>query len=185
MSYKQATVYDEVRARAGASASGRRWVAPPFAAITTTVGIGRRFRSPIAWSTLDRHGNPNVPKPLRQFRRLEHHRAGRLLGPTFGPNEVLSQINHKQANLVLCHNPDVVDHPIWNGYRGWILAGHTHGGQVKPPFLPPPILPVTKQTLLRRRISICGTAAGCTSIADWGTRCPCASMCGRKSRCSG
>ncbi|HEX2860069.1 MAG TPA: hypothetical protein VHN79_00430, partial [Lacunisphaera sp.] len=27
-------------------------------------------------------------------------------------------------------------------YQGWILAGHTHGGQCKPPFLPPPLLPV-------------------------------------------
>jgi uncharacterized protein len=28
------------------------------------------------------------------------------------------------------------------GYEGWILSGHTHGGQCKPPFLPPPLLPV-------------------------------------------
>jgi len=44
--------------------------------------------------------------------------------------------------VVLSHNPDVQDLPIWDGVRGWVLAGHTHGGQVKPPFLPPPILPV-------------------------------------------
>ena len=25
---------------------------------------------------------------------------------------------------------------------GWVLAGHTHGGQCKPPFLRPPALPV-------------------------------------------
>ena len=43
---------------------------------------------------------------------------------------------------MLSHNPDVQDLPIWDGVRGWALAGHTHGGQVKPPFLPPPILPV-------------------------------------------
>jgi hypothetical protein len=42
----------------------------------------------------------------------------------------------------LSHNPDVQDLPIWNGVRAWVLAGHTHGGQVKPPFLTPPILPV-------------------------------------------
>ena len=44
--------------------------------------------------------------------------------------------------MVLCHNPDALDLPIWEGVRGWVLAGHTHGGQCKPPFLPPPLLPV-------------------------------------------
>ena len=47
-----------------------------------------------------------------------------------------------KATILLCHNPDGVDKPQWPGYRGWILAGHTHGGQCKPPFLPPPLLPV-------------------------------------------
>ena len=46
------------------------------------------------------------------------------------------------ASIALCHNPDALDTLDWSGYRGWILAGHTHGGQCKPPFLPPPILPV-------------------------------------------
>jgi predicted MPP superfamily phosphohydrolase len=44
--------------------------------------------------------------------------------------------------IVLSHNPDAQDEPMWDGVRGWVLAGHTHGGQVKPPFLPPPLLPV-------------------------------------------
>ncbi len=47
-----------------------------------------------------------------------------------------------QPTIFLIHNPDVQDLPIWEGVRGWTLSGHTHGGQVKPPFLPPPILPV-------------------------------------------
>ena len=46
------------------------------------------------------------------------------------------------ASIVLCHNPDALDTLDWGDYRGWILAGHTHGGQCKPPFLPPPLLPV-------------------------------------------
>ena len=44
--------------------------------------------------------------------------------------------------LVLCHNPDAVDQPGWGSYQGWVLAGHTHGGQCKPPFLPPPLVPI-------------------------------------------
>lgn len=47
-----------------------------------------------------------------------------------------------RPHLVLSHNPDTVDLPGWDAYRGWVLSGHTHGGQVKPPFLDPPILPV-------------------------------------------
>jgi predicted MPP superfamily phosphohydrolase len=46
------------------------------------------------------------------------------------------------ARLTFCHNPDLVDQPVWGDYQGWILAGHTHGGQCKPPFLAPPLLPV-------------------------------------------
>jgi predicted MPP superfamily phosphohydrolase len=46
------------------------------------------------------------------------------------------------AAIALCHNPDAMDELSWGDYKGWVLAGHTHGGQCKPPFLPPPILPV-------------------------------------------
>jgi predicted MPP superfamily phosphohydrolase len=49
------------------------------------------------------------------------------------------------ARLALCHNPDAADRDIWGGFQGWILAGHTHGGQCKPPFLPPPLLPVSNR----------------------------------------
>lgn len=60
----------------------------------------------------------------------------------FSPEKVLSEHNTNEANIVLCHNPDVCDLNLWHGYQGWILSGHTHGGQCKPPFLAPPILPV-------------------------------------------
>ncbi len=60
----------------------------------------------------------------------------------FAPEEVLPSLQPERASLVLCHNPDAADERNWYGYRGWILSGHTHGGQCKPPFLPPPLLPV-------------------------------------------
>lgn len=66
-------------------------------------------------------------------------------GTRFNPQPTLRALDPGRANLVLCHNPDVADLPIWENYRGWILSGHTHGGQCKPPFLPPPLLPVRNQ----------------------------------------
>lgn len=60
----------------------------------------------------------------------------------FDPDSVMPHWNPGIANVVLCHNPDVADLPVWHGYQGWILSGHTHGGQCKPPFLAPPMLPV-------------------------------------------
>jgi predicted MPP superfamily phosphohydrolase len=65
-----------------------------------------------------------------------------LWSPRFAPETALKSLDPKGAGLVLCHNPDAADLPIWGQYRGWILSGHTHGGQCKPPFLPPPMLPV-------------------------------------------
>lgn len=50
-----------------------------------------------------------------------------------------------KAAITLCHNPDVCDLEGWGNYQGWILSGHTHGGQCKPPFLAPPLLPVANK----------------------------------------
>lgn len=63
-------------------------------------------------------------------------------GTNFRPSLAMKNYRKDEASVVLCHNPDVCDTPIWGDFEGWILSGHTHGGQCKPPFLPPPILPV-------------------------------------------
>jgi uncharacterized protein len=76
--------------------------------------------------------------------------TGKLVAPAVSPfvrpnidaSGALRLLAPATPTIVLSHNPDVQDLPIWEGVRGWVLAGHTHGGQVKPPFLPPPILPV-------------------------------------------
>lgn len=60
----------------------------------------------------------------------------------FKPEKAMQLYDSKKANIVLCHNPDVCDLDVWKGYKGWVLSGHTHGGQCKPPFLNPPMLPV-------------------------------------------
>jgi predicted MPP superfamily phosphohydrolase len=75
-------------------------------------------------------------------------------GMNFNPNKIMSKYDDKKANIVLCHNPDVCDLNVWNNYKGWILSGHTHGGQVKAPFLKPPILPVKNKRYSAGKINL-------------------------------
>lgn len=63
-------------------------------------------------------------------------------GINFNPELAMLDFKNDRANIALCHNPDVCDLPVWKDYNSWILSGHTHGGQCKPPFLPAPMLPV-------------------------------------------
>ena len=77
-------------------------------------------------------------------------------GLNFDPEVVMKQHDKSKANIVLCHNPDVCDLDIWNNYTGWILSGHTHGGQCKPPFLNPPLLPVKNKKYTQGAIDLEG-----------------------------
>jgi predicted MPP superfamily phosphohydrolase len=65
-----------------------------------------------------------------------------LWGRRFDSVTPFRSLDPSRAMLALSHNPDTADLEAWHGFEGWILAGHTHGGQCKPPFLPPPIVPV-------------------------------------------
>lgn len=72
----------------------------------------------------------------------------------FKPEKVMGNYDPNKANLLLCHNPDVCDLDVWNGYKGWILSGHTHGGQCKPPFLKAPLLPVKNKRYSQGEINL-------------------------------
>ncbi len=74
----------------------------------------------------------------------------------FAPTPALKLLRPGEPTLVLCHNPDACDLDVWAGYQGWILAGHTHGGQCKPPFLPPPILPVKNRRYTAGEFTLAG-----------------------------
>jgi predicted MPP superfamily phosphohydrolase len=58
------------------------------------------------------------------------------------------------AAIVLVHNPDAADEHKWPEYSGWMLAGHTHGGQCKAPFLPPPLLPVKNRRYVSGAVTV-------------------------------
>jgi uncharacterized protein len=68
---------------------------------------------------------------------LDEFWAGR-----FSPSKAFAKLDPSLPAIALSHNPDTADEPGWEKHAGWILAGHTHGGQCKAPFLPPPLLPV-------------------------------------------
>jgi uncharacterized protein len=74
----------------------------------------------------------------------------------FDAQSVLPRIDKARAALVLSHNPDTLDLPVWADYEGWILCGHTHGGQCKPPFLPPPLLPVRNRRYTAGEFALSG-----------------------------
>lgn len=77
-----------------------------------------------------------------------------LWGLNFNPSAVMSTYDNTKPSIVLCHNPDVCDLDVWNNYHGWILSGHTHWGQCKAPFLPPPMLPVKNKRYSAGKIDL-------------------------------
>jgi predicted MPP superfamily phosphohydrolase len=79
-----------------------------------------------------------------------------LWAKQFQPTAALAYRNAAKPAIVLSHNPDTADEPGWLGYEGWILSGHTHGGQCKPPFLPPPVIPVRNRRYTSGEIDATG-----------------------------
>lgn len=75
-------------------------------------------------------------------------------GTNFNPSKIMKTIDSLKPAIVLCHNPDVCDLDVWHGYKSWVLSGHTHGGQVKPPFLPAPVLPVKNKKYSAGKIDL-------------------------------
>ena len=103
---------------------------------------------------LQRNGITVLNNLSTSIQGLHIHGLDDYWGLNFDPQPTLQNINPDKANLVLCHNPDVCDLDIWGEYSGWILSGHTHGGQCKPPFLPPPMLPVKNKNYSSGQIAL-------------------------------
>jgi len=67
--------------------------------------------------------------------------GGDLWEDHIGFDQVLNHIPDDACRIMLVHNPDSAD-SHFSGHIDLILAGHTHGGQVRIPFWGAPVLPV-------------------------------------------
>ena len=81
--------------------------------------------------------------------------------------DVLGRIERARATIVLCHNPDAADEPIWGDLEGWILAGPRTAGDASRPFLPPPCCQCEIGDIPRS--DSVGGVEPCTSTEDWVT----------------
>lgn len=72
----------------------------------------------------------------------------------FQPENVMQKFDPLKANIILCHNPDACDLDIWNGYNGWILSGHTHGGQCRIPGVITPLVPIQNRKYISGEIDL-------------------------------
>ena len=107
---------------------GRHWSHPEIAA-----QVARELSS---------HGIDLVRNDVRELAGLQFAGLDDIWADAYDVRPVLAKLESARAHLTLTHNPDTVDIPAMAGIRGWFLAGHTHGGQVRVPPFPPPILPV-------------------------------------------
>lgn len=57
-------------------------------------------------------------------------------------SKVLKPMDRDLGHLILCHNPDGADLSLMGAMKGWILAGHTHGGQIRLPGYGAVMVPV-------------------------------------------
>jgi predicted MPP superfamily phosphohydrolase len=77
----------------------------------------------------------------RQGSRLWLAGGGDLWEDHIPLDRLLDPIPEDDCRILLVHNPDSADTPF-EGHIDLILAGHTHGGQVRIPFWGAPVLPV-------------------------------------------
>lgn len=71
-------------------------------------------------------------------------------------DESLRAVDLTKPTLMLAHNPDIVDLPQWTTFSGWVLSGHTHGGQCRLPLFGAPVVPIRNQRYTAGHVRLSG-----------------------------
>jgi hypothetical protein len=71
----------------------------------------------------------------------------------FSPQAAFAGVDASEPMIVLSHSPDTV-YPLEPFGPQWILAGHTHGGQIRIPIIGPLILPIDNKKLDKGQFQI-------------------------------
>ncbi|MGL4511836.1 MAG: metallophosphoesterase [Lacipirellulaceae bacterium] len=132
----------------------------PVVAILGNHDFGRGYRQ--------FHGAMEVARGLRkagayvlrnesiELNGLQIAGAGELWAGECDLRRTLEWVDPDRPALALVHNPDTVDLAGWESFRGWVLAGHTHGGQVRIPGFGVPLLPIRNRNYAAGHVPLCG-----------------------------
>ena len=107
-------------------------------------------------ATAQNHGIQVLRNAMTTIAGLQIVGIDDFWGPNFFPQLIMPSVDLLHPALVLCHNPDACDQRVWGQFQGWILSGHTHGGQCRPPFLPPPVVPVANRRYTAGEFELAG-----------------------------
>lgn len=107
-----------------------------------------RYSKARALDTMQRLEKIGIHPLLNEAVQLQRHGTYfTFFGVDYGRRLRMPELNPDQLSIMLAHNPIVINRAAAAGVN-LVLAGHTHGGQVRIPF----VGPILRKTILGRRL---------------------------------